>query len=146
MTGIANRQFMTDGTVGKGNKIQDGYEGQIIGLQSVKGSIKDWFWSTLVGGYSHVSTVDSEGNLVQYGGKAYSMKGRGYEIIGYDEGLNLTATRLHPKVVGDNNYYYNTNTNNCSTTLSTGFSIPSQWTPYNIYSYYNYPQFGYWYH
>ena len=140
VTGIANREFNTDGVIqterGSGGRYRaTNVKNAVVAYTSQEGNVFDWFWSTMVGGYSHVSGV-SGGKVAQYGGVEGpgTYQGRGYKVIG-NAPLNISRTAI-PK--------YNYFTCNCATSLSAGLGIPSQWTPYNIYSYYNYPQFGYW--
>ncbi|MES0491074.1 MAG: RHS repeat-associated core domain-containing protein, partial [Leptospirales bacterium] len=163
-SGILNRELMTDGVI-RDNKAMiktgekdangnDVYEpvkkGAIVGLKSVKGDRLAWLWSTLVGGYSHASTVgDDQGSLYQYGTKnPYNMSGRGFKILGYtNTPLDLTATRLHPNYTSYKRTptgVYNSMTNNCTTTLSQGYGLPNMWTPYNVHSYYNYTNSAFW--
>ena len=156
--GIANREFNTDGTIeyDKNGNLKGVQDGDLLAFTSATPSnssndfyetIGDWLWSTLVGGYSHVSTVD-DGRIYQYG-KSYGSKkysGRHYKIIGNKSLYNSTETRIDPNKPGLSDQqrakYYSRLTNNCSTSLAKGLGISHQWAPYNIYSYFNNAQFA----
>ena len=148
VTGIANREFNTDGVIqterGSGGRYRaTNVKNAVVAYTSQEGNVFDWFWSTLVGGYSHVNYIDENGyfqeiaafdNVQNYGG-------RGYKIISRGHSQTFSLSKMNESVGNRSYSYFNCN---CSTSLSAGLGIPSQWTPYNIYSYYNYPQFGYW--
>ncbi|HNL55874.1 MAG TPA: hypothetical protein PKI36_15800, partial [Turneriella sp.] len=139
-SGLASRQFDIDGYVGAGNKVTGTKAGDILAYQSEKNDLLSLMVSTIDGGYSHVSTVDGNGNIIQYGGRAdYNMSGRGYKIIGNGgKGYDLTSMRLNPDSAGylKNKDHYAKWNNNCTTTLTDSFSAARAWTPAH-YRYHN---------
>jgi RHS repeat-associated protein len=146
LTGMAN-SMVVDGRVQPGNKIPNGQPGDVIAYRA--GGITDWLWSSFVGGYSHVNALDANGNMIEYGdAAAKSYEGRSYRIIGRAQnGINTKASALinaDPASYGTQGPAYSAFANNCATSISRALSIPRNWTPYNVYSHYNYPQFGAW--
>ena len=147
VTGIANREFNTDGVIqterGSGGRYRaTNVKNAVVAYTSQEGDVFDWFWSTLVGGYSHVNHIDENGYFQEeFFDHAQNYGGRGYKIISRGHSQTFSLSKMNESV---GNRIYSSVNCNCSTSLSAGLGIPSQWTPYNIYSYYNYPQFGYW--
>ena len=149
-TGIINREINTDGEIeyDKRGRLKGTKNGDILAFTSATSenssntawdSFIDWTWSTMVGGYSHV-TSNRKGRISQYGKKAYragKYKGRSYKIIGgRSEGI-----RYHYKKGFLKRSNYSLLSRNCSTTCSMAIKIPQQWSPYNVHSHFNTPQF-----
>lgn len=147
LAGIGNRYLNMDGVVGPKGQMDGVKNNDIIAYQSSMRQSRwdnflDWMWSTMVGGYSHVGHY-KDGKIEQYGDR-YSpagYKGRGFKVIGNGDVPDINATRLTPNAKGMTSAYGKMGPN-CSTSLANGLNIAKSWTPYNIYSQYNFPQFG----